>query len=194
MADTDHWHPPRRHLAQRGLPLSRFTGLGGRRDLRFVQVGLRTPQDDAEHKYEALFHLDAANAVVDDQTKTARSDQADGSYVSIIPLADELLTVEIVKGREEDPVQGWAGQPWRAIPTAVYRRSGRGVVRLQFVLEPTAKGAQPAISRLEPNTAALTDLGARVRFADGRALEIAPPDKTGAIVFTWSTTRSGPGP
>ena len=121
-----------------------------------------------------------------------RTDQADGSNLQIIPLADERLTVEIVKGREEDPVQGWAGQPWRAIPTAVYRRSDHGVARLQFVLEPTAKGTGPAVSRLESTSTPSAGLVTRIRFADGRVLEISPSDKTGAVVFTRSTSRSGP--
>lgn len=149
----------------------------------FVVADTLTPQDTAEHRYEALFHLDTTNALVDGSTKTVRSDNADGSNVGIIPLADGKLSVEIVKGKEDEPVQGWANSPWRAIPTAIYRKSAPGVVRFLFVLEPTAKGAQASVRRVESMAKRDPVHGARIVFADGRALEVGLSDTTTQVAL-----------
>ncbi len=152
----------------------------------FVVTDILTPRDDAEHEYTALFHLDAANAVVDEKTKAVSSEQAECGRLRIIPVADERLAVEIVNGRDEEPVQGWAGQPWRAIPTALYRRSGRGVVRFQFVLEPGAQAGPSAVRAVESAAASAGDVVTRIRFVDDRVLEISPPDASGAVACSWS--------
>jgi hypothetical protein len=147
-----------------------------KRENVFVVADTLTPRDDAEHRYEALFHLDATDAAVDEATKTVHTDG-----VAIMPQAGDRLAVEIVKGKEDEPVQGWAGGPWRAIPTAIYRKSGKGVTQFRFVLEPFAKGAQPAVRRMEKSGTGA--LAVRIVFAGGRALEIAPSRKADAVVL-----------
>lgn len=144
-----------------------------KRENIFVVTDTLTPTDGAEHRYEALFHLDAADAAAD-AFQVVRTEG-----LSIVPEAGDGLSVEIVKGKEDEPVQGWASGPWRAIPTAIYRKVGKGVVKFQFVLEPLAKDAKPAVSRLE--RAGGDGSAARVRFADGSALEIARGDKGAAL-------------
>jgi hypothetical protein len=147
-----------------------------KRENVFVVADTLTPRDDAEHRYEALFHLDATDAAVDEATKTVHTDG-----VAIMPQAGDRLAVEIVKGKEDEPVQGWAGGPWRAIPTAIYRKSGKGVTQFRFVLEPFAKGAQPAVRRMEKSGTGA--LAVRIVFAGGRALEITPSRKADAVVL-----------
>lgn len=113
-----------------------------KRENIFLLVDTLTPGDQKPHRYEALFHLASdENPIV----------AADG------------LTPEIVKGKEDEPVQGWASGPWRAIPTAIYRKSGVGVVRLVFALDP--KGT---VRRVEPQASNMV----RVTFADGRVVPI----------------------
>jgi len=112
-------------------------------------------------------------------TKTVRTDG-----VAIVPQTGDGLAVEIVKGKEDEPVQGWANSPWRAIPTAIYRKSGKGVTQFLFVLEPFAKGAQPAVRRVEKR--ADSALAARIVFTDGHTLEIVPSKKGDAAVLERS--------
>ncbi|MCX6910947.1 MAG: heparinase II/III family protein [Verrucomicrobia bacterium] len=138
----------------------------------FIVMDTLTPRDDREHRYEALFHLDAANATVDEPTKAVRTDNAD-TTLAIVPLAGDGLAVQFVKGKEDAPVQGWAQQPWRAIPTAIYEKAGKGVVTFLFVLAPSAKGAPPSVNRVEKVSGDATSLAARIAFADGRSLEVS---------------------
>ena len=140
----------------------------------FIVMDTLTPRDDREHRYEALFHLDAAEAAVDEPTKAVRTDG-----LAILPLAGDSLGVQIVKGKEDAPVQGWASQPWRAIPTAIYRKSGKGVVTFLFVLAPCAQGAPPPASRVEK----AADGAARIVFAGGRSLEVSP--SRGGVALVW---------
>ncbi len=152
-----------------------------KRENVFVVTDTLKPQDEAEHRYESLFHFSLDVAVLDEQTRAVRTERADGSNVSIVPVADEKLSVRIVKGKEDEPVQGWAGSPWRPIPTAIYQRSGRGEVRFQFVVEPLAREAQPAVNRAETVASQPGNPGIRIQFADKHVLEISPPDAAGAI-------------
>ncbi|MCX6897255.1 MAG: heparinase II/III family protein [Verrucomicrobia bacterium] len=139
----------------------------------FVVMDTLTSRDDREHRYEALFHLDAAEAATDEATKAVRTDG-----LAILPPADSGLTVTNVKGKEDAPVQGWASQPWRAIPTAIYAKSGKGVVTFLFVLAPSAKGAPPTVRSVEQTTT----LAARIAFADGHSILVTPSDTTGTLI------------
>jgi hypothetical protein len=87
--------------------------------------------------------------------------------------ADAGLAVRIVKGKEDAPVQGWASGPWRAIPTVIYQKSGKGVVTFLFVLAPSAPGAPPSVRSVEQTAA----LAARIVFANGHSLELSPPGR-----------------
>jgi hypothetical protein len=84
--------------------------------------------------------------------------------LAIVPAAG--VEVSIVKGKEDEPVQGWAGSPWHAIPTAIFRKAGQGTVNFCFVLEPLATGAAPRVIGVEQIAG-----GARIKLADGRSLE-----------------------
>ncbi|MBI5684737.1 MAG: heparinase II/III family protein [Verrucomicrobia bacterium] len=147
----------------------------------FVVMDTLTPRDSREHRYEALFHLDAANALLDEPARAVRTANADAANLAILPPDDDGLTVTLVKGREDPPVQGWASQPWRAIPTAIYARSGKGVVTFLFVLAPSAKGAPQPVRSVERADDA-NALAARITFADGHALLVTPSDTAGALI------------
>ena len=135
-----------------------------KKDRIFVITDTHTPKDDAEHRYDALFHLDPPEASMDESTKTVRF-----PGLSIVPAASESLTVDIVKGKEDEPVQGWASGPWRAVPTAIYRQSGRGTMRFNFVLEPLGKENPARVRHVKQ----LPDGVVRVEFTDGSSVEIA---------------------
>ncbi len=143
----------------------------------FVVMDTLTPRDNREHRYEVLFHLDAAEATADAATKTVRTDG-----LAILPPADDGLAVTIVKGKEDAPVQGWASQPWRAIPTAIYVKSGKGVATFLFVLAPSTKGVPPPVRSVERAAADTATTAARIVFTDGHSIVVAPSDTTGALI------------
>ena len=98
-----------------------------------------TPADDHEHRYEAIFHLDAEDAVVDPVTKSV-SVEYGGNGFRIRPLRADGMAIEIIKGQKPPAVQGWLPtgrhNELKPIPTAVYRWTARGPVVTAFVLEP----------------------------------------------------------
>jgi hypothetical protein len=131
----------------------------------FLITDTLTPRDSAEHRYEALFHLDSDNARVDGATQAVCSDNPTGANVTIVPSAG--LAVSIVKGKEDEPVQGWSSGPWRAIPTAIYTRSASGTVQWHFAVEPLAKGVSPQVIRVESDASSV-----RLVRADGRTVTV----------------------
>ncbi|MBI4529959.1 MAG: alginate lyase family protein [Candidatus Latescibacteria bacterium] len=124
--------------------------------------------DDAEHTYESLFHLDAEEVRIDRETKIVATANTGAANLAIVPVADASLSVQVVKG-QDDPVQGWANDPWRPVPTAVYTRRGRGTIWFAYVLYPTRAGQEVPVASVEPILAGEEVLGITVCFFDGRA-------------------------
>ncbi len=84
----------------------------------------RLLEAEGEHTFEALFNFDAEEAEIAEDGLTVSSANAEGPNVTLMPLATDGLSLRIVKG-QEDPVLGWIPRAnHRAIPTAVYSRSG----------------------------------------------------------------------
>jgi hypothetical protein len=76
------------------------------------------------HTYSNLFHFDADEATADDQTLVVSSADAGRANLTLVPLATDGLTLRMVKG-QENPVQGWIPREnHRAIPTAIYEKTG----------------------------------------------------------------------
>jgi hypothetical protein len=148
-----------------------------KRENLFLVSDLLTPRDAAVHRYDAIFHLDTARASVDAATKSVQSGNRGAANLAIVPLAAEGLSVEIVQGKSDEPVQGWASGPWRAIPAAIFSRSAGGPVEFHFVLEPIGKNARAAVRRLEQ-----ADSGLRIVLAGGRSLEIQPSAGSDGVV------------
>ena len=133
----------------------------------FVISDTLTPQDNREHGYDALFHLDAEEATVDASTKAVRSANTNAANVLIVPVVADGLEASLVKGKTDEPVQGWSNSPWRPIPTAVFHKTGKGMMHFNFVLEPLAKGASARVVGVER-----TDEGVRIKFADKSGLYV----------------------
>jgi hypothetical protein len=126
------------------------------------------PEDDAEHTYEALFHLDAEEAVVDPETSAVTVAVGAGEF-RILPVGDTSVDVEIVEGQTEPEVQGWLPtgehENLRPIPTAVFRWRASGPSTMGFLLLPREADEQFPVS------------GARPIDAEGAfALEAARPE------------------
>jgi len=133
----------------------------------FVIYDTLTPQDQREHRYEALFHLDAPDAVMDPATKIIRSANTNSANVAVIPATGGGLDASIVKGKTDEPVQGWSSGPWRAIPTAIFHKTAAGVAHFCFALEPLATGAAARVASVEQ-----IEGGVRLKFSDHRSLDV----------------------
>lgn len=171
----------RRILFAKGSP-----GDGPETSPYFIILDTLTATDERAHRYESLFHLDTPKAIVDDETKSVRTENEDASNLFIFPLADDGLEVTIVSGRE-DPVQGWANDPWRPVPTAIFSKHGKGTVRMLYVLCPVPQGQPVPVVSVEPipyrHSQAGQDTGAaiaaKITFSDGRAHTFAQSDEPG---------------
>ncbi|MEN6498325.1 MAG: alginate lyase family protein [Thermoguttaceae bacterium] len=197
------------------------SGYGAKRDLRvthtravvfvkpdyWVIVDTLVPQDSTAHNYESLFHLNAEQAVVDDQTKTVITTDPKQANLVLWPLATAAVSAEVVKGREEEPVQGWANQPWRPVPTAIFRCKAAGKVHWVTVLYPLPPGAKSPIQAVEAipvqsGTVAADDAVAlRIHFRDGAVHLLFHADRAGVrhrygdveteATLRWTGVRDG---
>lgn len=140
------------------------------------------PSDAKPHKYESLFHLDALGADV--SGKSVRTANTDASNLSIIAPADDDASLRVVSGQETPVVMGWlrtTGYDVRPIPTAIYEKEQSGPASFQYVICPTAKGAQwpiTGVKRLDVGSAS----GVEIAFADGRRDYFVQARKPGSKV------------
>jgi hypothetical protein len=130
------------------------------------------PGDEKPHRYEALFHLDAAKAKVDPKHKSVAVEWAGGGF-RILPLRPDPLEVAIVKGQTEPEVQGWlpAGGigKLREIPTAIYRWRASGPSVVGWLLLPRGKDEEWPVAAAKPLAARdARTLAAELLLAGGR--------------------------
>ncbi|MEI6502821.1 MAG: hypothetical protein WCP21_17565, partial [Armatimonadota bacterium] len=115
--------------------------------------------------------------------------------VQIIPASFAGLTVEVVKGVQEEPVQGWVNGPWRPAPTALYHWTAQGRTTATYVVHPTAAGAPNPVVSVQ--TLPVTDAQGQparatacaITFADGSRHLYCTADKdAGTVSFGGCTT------
>jgi hypothetical protein len=136
----------------------------------WIVTDVLQPADEKEHHYEAIYHFAGETAVA--EAAGARTmDRGPNLHIMATPAPGQA--VEIVKGREEEPVQGWANGPWRPVPTALFTWKTSGVTRRTFVLYPTPEGQQSPVEQVVelPVTNAAGQpaqaTAAEIRFRDG---------------------------
>jgi hypothetical protein len=150
----------------------------------WLMVDTLEPQDGKEHEYESLFHLNAEEAAADEVSKVVTTQNSDANLV-LYPLITDALDVEMVKGVEDEPVQGWANYPWRPVPTAVFRRSGSVPTRFVTLAYPLPAGTELPVESVEslPVTAdGVTSADAvafQIGFADGQTHAFLYADRGG---------------
>lgn len=128
------------------------------------------PRDGRSHRYQAIFHFNAEEARADGaRASSARED----ANLHIITADADGLGLRIVKGEGEEPVQGWANGPWRAVPTALYEWHGADIQRRVFVLYPTGRGEKCPITGVKAIPIAQRDgrqqpaAAIKIEFDDG---------------------------
>ncbi len=152
----------------------------------WLVVDRMTPEDAAAHSYEALFHLDADDATVGEDLSVSSVTGEGQSRLQITPLPADGLSAEVVRGREEEPVQGWSyamiGRKG-AIPTAVYSLAGAGERTMAYVLMPLAADAQSPIEGIERLDAGEGVVAGRIVLRDGSRHLFALQDGPGEMQF-----------
>ncbi len=151
----------------------------------WLLVDTLQPKDDKEHAYESLFHLNADTAEVDPKAGAVATQSDKDANLVVWPVSPARLTTTVVKGVEEEPVQGWANGPWRPVPTAVVQCKAAGKLRIATVLYPVAPGAKCPIQSVEllPVTAsgkpADDATAVRIRFAGGAEHDLLVAERAG---------------
>ncbi len=128
----------------------------------FIIADVLESQDGRPHNCEALFHLNAPNAVVDGLKVTT---QNPGPNLVISAFGAE--GARVVKGQKEPVVQGWlpdqsAGYGGiKPIPTAIYNTTVNNKTTVLYALYPSAQPTKCPVTDLQMKDDSLT-----VRFAD----------------------------
>ena len=145
----------------------------------FLIVDVLAPRDNEEHTYDVLFHLDTADAAV--EGLAARSLNEGQANVEIAAVPDTALSLRTVKGKTDEPVQGWANGPWRAIPTAIYTKKAKGLARMAFVVTPWASEAKCPVVRVQAKPLAGPGIAGQVCLANGETHDFIFPDEPGTL-------------
>jgi len=108
----------------------------------WVIIDRMLPEDAEEHLYEALFMLNAEDAIAEGTTITTRRD---GPNLVLAAAAGDDLTVEVAEGQVEPVRRGWrrGGETVLPNPTAVVGRRARGPIVLATLLYPVPPGEDP---------------------------------------------------
>ncbi len=125
---------------------------------------------EGEHRYENLFNLDADEAAVDEASLRVDTLNTDAANLALVPVARDGLSLRIVKG-QEDPVLGWVPRErHRAIPTAVYEKTGVPPQVFVTLLFPYPAGDPPVVEAelLDANVAREEGIALEVRWKGGR--------------------------
>ena len=135
----------------------------------WLVLDVLSPKDEKEHAYETMFHLENIEAAVDEKSQIACGLDADVANLAILPVKVDGLTSTIVKGKEDEPAQGWELRSGyydkHPIPTILYNRKAAGQWLepwLLYPLKPNEK--QPPVQSISMTTPQTIEL----KFADGR--------------------------
>ena len=101
----------------------------------YYYVAVDFLEGTGNHTYDAHFHLDAPDAVIDETTMSVRTLRTDSVQLALFPMNTENLKVKIVKG-QENPILGWMPGQKRPIPTIVYSKTGEAPVRFSTFIYP----------------------------------------------------------
>lgn len=119
----------------------------------FLVTDWLEPNDDAEHSYELLWHLNTGRPLMDGLV--VRSNDHGESNLVIVVECIPGLVVEVVSGVTEPEWQGWhsTGErrpgDYEAIPTVICRWRGAGPVSINTLLHPLRPGDDTAVGAEE---------------------------------------------
>jgi hypothetical protein len=105
--------------------------------------------DNREHRYEALWHLDAPHLLSEPAKGIYETQSTGGANLRIVMQTGEGLECRVVQGQEKPVVQGWLPLAYgrrgvRPIPCVICSRSGQRVGFLT-VFQPLQKADGPRV-------------------------------------------------
>lgn len=134
-------------------------------------VDTLAPNDNAEHLYQAMFHVDAADVRVGDDARVDTRNP-DGPNLAIVPARGSRLQVEVIKGQEEPYVQGWISEgayEMRAIPTLYFGQKRAGPCCFVYVFYPVPGGTALPRIEVDASPCPAKAIEVTVRIGDGPA-------------------------
>ncbi len=91
------------------------------------------------HVFDALFHMNAPAAILDDKSQSVTSQNSDGMQLTLYPFETDTLKTDIIQGQKE-PLLGWdpggTDKGHRPIPTVRFRKQQSAPARFATFLAP----------------------------------------------------------
>lgn len=137
-----------------------------------------------EHTYETFFHLDAPDAIIDTTSKVVTAINPGCSVLQIVPLQNNYISVEMIKGQQAPEIQGWVHDysngintyKCRKVPTPIYKIHGSGLIVEPYLLLPLRANEESVVNSVTCNDGIYT-----VVFNNGSSLMVTPTIKDGTI-------------
>lgn len=154
-------------------------------DFRVV-IDTLAPNDQGEHGYETLLHLDAATAAVDPAARSAIARSASGAGLAILAASRSPLWPALICGQREPELQGWLcvgrNRKSEPRPVVVYSQRATGPVTDFYVFAPFRDGREPGVKSAEMIAGADAAVGALLRFDGGATAEVTL-DSQGEVAY-----------
>jgi hypothetical protein len=152
----------------------------------FIVADTLTPNDAAQHTYQARWNLLTTKTQEDPQTQAITTIDKAQPNLAIVPLRPTGLEISSASAQTQPELLGWYIQAGRSpeytpATTVLHTWHGSGVENFLTLLVPIQAGSSSPIQSVKP-----TDPdSATVTFNDGRILSIvADPDPNGGIEVT----------
>ena len=147
----------------------------------FLIADTLTPRDDAEHTYQARWHLMTTAAVLNESTSIVTTTDSGLPNLALVPLITEGLTVTMASAQTEPEILGWwvqRGRDHKPATTVMYNRSGIGAQHLLTLLLPIQAGSDNPVQEVSSTGPGKYE----VLLTDGRKIALSvDPDPQGGI-------------
>lgn len=149
----------------------------------FIVADTLTPNDAAEHTYQARWNLLSTTTTLDAQTHAVTTTDANKPNLALVPLQSDNLDVRSASAQTTPELLGWyirkdANPAHIPATTVIHTKKGTGVQNFLTLFVPITAGNASPIKSVEKNTSG----AATVTFNDGHVFSItADPDPAKGI-------------
>lgn len=147
----------------------------------FLIVDALIPSDNAEHTYQARWHLMTTSTQFDEKTSIVATIDTGLPNLALVPLATEGLTVRVASAQTTPELLGWWVQKSKTnkpVTTVTHTRRGTGTQHFLTLLLPIQADSDNPVQEVSS-----ISLGKyKVNLADGRKISLmVDPDPHGNI-------------
>jgi hypothetical protein len=147
----------------------------------FLIADTLTPRDDAEHTYQARWHLMTTATELDENTSIVTTTDTGLPNLALVPLITEGLTVSMASAQTEPELLGWwvqRGRDHKPATTVMHDRSGTGAQHLLTLLLPIQADSDNPLQEVNSTGPGRYE----VILTDGRKINLSvDPDPQGGI-------------